>query len=236
MRQARHSRGTSEAHVWLAEGNDRRRDPHEHGSSGRRFLGPGGPLHSCTATLIGSRAILTAALCFDWQSDPTASATGWTFEFAGFTNSRQILGYVSLTSNKSDANTDIAVAALDRDIDPNAEGVFWSELATQYPDDSAQVHWYGYGCGDYATDSRGIHTCDEDSDYTSKRDLYVGWWALADDFALSTEDHDDELRDTWRLGRTALERRLRHRCQLTHGRLHQRRRDTHTRSFRKRGG
>lgn len=82
------------------------------------------------------------------------------------------------------------MAALDREVDPNAEGVFWSELGTQFPSEAdRQLSWYGYGCGDYTTDSQGLHHCDENSDYTSKRFLAVSWWAVNNkDSALRSED------------------------------------------------
>ncbi|HET8934003.1 MAG TPA: trypsin-like serine protease [Polyangiales bacterium] len=119
-------------------------------------------------------------------------ATGWTFNFSGFTNAREIEGFVALSSDPNDywAPNDIAVAALDREVDPNAEGVFWSELGTQFPSEAdRQLSWYGYGCGDYTTDSQGLHHCDENSDYTSKRFLAVSWWAVNNkDSALRSED------------------------------------------------
>jgi hypothetical protein len=147
--------------------------------------GPSGP---CTATLIGPRAIITAAHCFNYQSNPSAIATGWPFFFKSFALERNINGYISLT-NEDDAANDIAVAALDQAVDPTSDGVFWLDVGLNFPtNDNEQLLLLGYGCGDPQTNGQGIPTCTASSDFSVKRGLNVAWWGMKNDHELTTAE------------------------------------------------
>lgn len=141
----------------------------------------------CTATLIGKRAIITAAHCFEYNSDPGATATG-VFTFNNNRLARNVQGYISLTAKEDPAN-DIAVAALDSVVDPLTDGVYWSEIAETFPDDPEEwLQMLGYGCEDFAINRFGMPYCPPDADFSVKRGYDVLWRGLADDLALSTDE------------------------------------------------
>jgi hypothetical protein len=144
----------------------------------------------CTASLIGRRAIITAAHCFNYQSNPTATATGWPFFFKSYALERNIEGYISLTTGTNPNHADdIAVAALSEDVDPSTDGVIWLDVGLSIPqDDSEQLRLIGYGCGDPQLNSRGVPYCTTSSDYSVKRELDIAWWAMKGDQTLTTEE------------------------------------------------
>jgi hypothetical protein len=141
------------------------------------FWGPKGP---CTATLIAPNGILTAAHCFDYQTDTSESGDGGWFIYDNFSSERMITGYISLGDGSNSTN-DIAVARLSSDVDGAWSRLWPHDIAPNFPTNPDEVmRIIGYGCGDPIVPDVGTPFCTKDSDYTVKRELDYYWWSLQD--------------------------------------------------------
>jgi hypothetical protein len=143
----------------------------------------------CTATLIGPRAIITAAHCFDYQT-ALSSPDQWMVAFDGGRQTRTVIGFVSLTTDRSDHLHDIAIASLDADVTPQVDGILWLDLASNVPSDPNELmRLYGYGCGDWFEGADGAPTCDRiTSDFSIKRAIEVPWQPFSVDRMLKSDE------------------------------------------------
>ncbi|HEX4352290.1 MAG TPA: trypsin-like serine protease, partial [Polyangiales bacterium] len=113
------------------------------------LLTTGGP--TCTATLIGSNAILTAAHCFEYGSQTDQQLAGFFAYATGADGSRpysvDVIAYQSLpAANEDDDPTDLAVAMLADNIAGDPVPPFG--IATSFPPAEEDVDIFGFGCDD----------------------------------------------------------------------------------------
>jgi hypothetical protein len=120
---------------------------------------------ACTATLIGPRAILTAAHCFDFTTAAPEEAAGKAhFEIdphdhCGRRRSFEVRRWQSFSATAADGTTiDLAVAMLDQSI-PASGGVRYFSLAAAHPNAGTHVTLHGRGgSGDAWQDVNWAHS------------------------------------------------------------------------------
>ncbi|MFN3197302.1 MAG: trypsin-like serine protease [Bradymonadia bacterium] len=99
----------------------------------------------CTATLIRTNVIVTAAHCVDYQTRQGGQLGEFNIDLgAGNKQSFPIDAYISYSRSGVNSN-DIALARLSRPVPSNVARP--TTIASRTPNQGDLVSWYGYGCG-----------------------------------------------------------------------------------------